>query len=397
MFLNKIFHFVKGYVIIRVSGNRIERFLYICAKQGIKLFHLGKRTEQGVAVCIGISDFFRIRKIRRKTNTKIRILKKYGLPFYIKKLKRRYALLSGLVLLILLVFVSSNFIWSVEICENSDDEVVLAVSEAVKKAGIFIGAFKPSLMDGNDIKNVIINNTDNIVWAWVYIKGSKAVVEYKVGVLPPKMVDKSIPCDIVAIRDGLIVSITEKNGVGQVLEKSTVKKGDILIAGTKQMPDSSYKTVHAIGEVRAYTEHRASKEYKLYKKEAKPTGRKKEFITLKLFSKCFDLFLDDLVDFSDYKVTQKLSELKIGEDQYLGVGIYKKTYDEIEYKNIAVSYEDAVESARNELEEEIANNLTPGARLTDKTVEDIMIDDETVKVTVIMQFIEEIGCEVPIR
>lgn len=396
MFLNKIFHFVKGYVIIRVTGFYIERFLYICAKRGIKLFRIGKKNENGVTACISISDFYRVRPVRFKTGTHIRIIKKCGLPFLIKKSKKRSFLIAGLLTAAVVMFVSSQFIWSVEI-QGNNEELSRSVAEAVKKTGVCIGAYKPSLMEGESIKSIILNNTDNIVWTWVYIKGTKAVVEYKEGILPPKVVDKSVPCDIAACRDGLIMSVVEKNGRARVKKNDTVEKGDILIAGTVDMSSGDYKTIHAIGDVYAYTWHEKSGEYKLYDNINIPTGREKKFRTFKLFSKCFDLFFNDNIEYQNYIVSEKLSEMKFGDDNYIGIGVYEKTYKEVETKKISVPYNLAVEKGRNELEEKIAKELICGARLIDKKVTDEPIDDETVKVTVTMEFIEKIGEEIPIQ
>ncbi len=395
MFFNKIFHFVKGYVIIEITGFYIERFLYICAKRGIKLFSIGKRTENGVAACISISDFYRVRPVRFKTGTHIRIIKKCGLPFLIKQFKKRSFLIIGLLLVAIVMFISSNFIWSVEIRGDNDD-LSHSVAAAVRKTGVHIGAYKPSLMEGESMKSIILNNTENLVWAWVYINGTKAVVEYKEGILPPKVVDKSSPCDIVARRDGLIVSIVEKSGRARVMKNDTVEKGDLLIAGTIDMSSGDYKTVHAIGDVYAYTWHEKSGEYKMYEDINTPTGKEKKFRTFKLFSKCFDLFFKDDVNFENYTVSEKLSEIKIGDDNYLGIGMYEKTYSEVTTKRKPISYDIAVEKGRNDLEEKIAKELACGSRLTDKKVFHEQIDNETVKVTVTMEFIEKIGEEIPI-
>ena len=395
MFFNKIFHFVKGYVIIEITGFYIERFLYICAKRGIKLFSIGKRTENGVAACISISDFYRVRPVRFKTGTHIRIIKKCGLPFLIKQFKKRSFLIIGLLLVAIVMFISSNFIWSVEIRGDNDD-LSHSVAAAVRKTGVHIGAYKPSLMEGESMKSIILNNTENLVWAWVYINGTKAVVEYKEGILPPKVVDKSSPCDIVARRDGLIVSIVEKSGRARVMKNDTVEKGDLLIAGTIDMSSGDYKTVHAIGDVYAYTWHEKSGEYKMYEDINTPTGKEKKFRTFKLFSKCFDLFFKDDVNFENYTVSEKLSEIKIGDDNYLGIGMYEKTYSEVTTKRKPISYDIAVEKGRNDLEEKIAKELACGSRLTDKKVFHEQIDNETVKVTVTMEYIKKIGEEIPI-
>ena len=394
MFFNKLFHFVKGYVIINISGFYIERFLYICAKRGIELFGIKQRTADGVVACINIKDFKKIRPVVSKTKVRISILKKYGLPFCLKKAKKRRALILCIFVLSVITYVLSGFIWSVEI--NTDDEnVTPELIEAIELAGIHIGAYKPLLPDGEKIKSIIMNNTENIVWVWVNIKGTKAVVDFKEGIPAPKVVDKKVPCDIVAQRDGIITEIVEKNGESRVVKGDTVTKGDLLIAGTLDMPDGSYKTVHSIGDVKARVWHEKSGEYKLYVENEVNTGSKKEFLTLKLFSKCFDFFFDEDVAFEDYQINEKLSELKVGKDTFLGVGIYKKTYNEIVRQKVMISVDEALKIAQNDLEMQVSKELLPGSSFVDKNIQYEQIDDETIKVTLTMEFIESIGKEVP--
>ena len=322
------------------------------------------------------------------------ILKKYGLPFCFKRAKKRRVLIAGILLLSVLAFISSGFIWSVEI--NSDDEAITKeLLEAIDLAGVHIGAYKPLLPEGEKIKSIIMNNTNNIVWAWVYIKGTKAVVDFKEGIPAPRVVDWSVPCDIVAERDGVITEIIEKNGDARVALGDTVTKGDLLIAGTLDTPDGGYKTVHSIGDVYARVWHEKSGEYKLYVENEIPTGNKKDFVTLKLFSKCFDLYFNENMDFSEYNVSEKLSELKIGKDNFLGVGFYKKTYSEIERKKVPISVDTSLEMAKNDLEMQISKELLPGSCVVDKQIKYEQLDDETIRVTLTMEFIEQIGMEVP--
>lgn len=394
MFFNKLFHFVKGYVIINVSGLNVERFLYMCAKRNVEIFGIGKRIGSGVNICINISDFKKIRPVVRRAKVRICILKKCGLPFFINKAKKRRALIVGMLILSMLCFISSEFIWSIEV--NSEDEnVTNELLEAIDIAGVRIGAYKPMLPDGEKIKSIIMNNTNNIVWAWVNIKGTKACVNFKEGIPAPEVVDWSVPCDIVAMRDGIIKEIVEKNGEARIEVGDTVEKGDLLIAGTLSMPDSSYKTVHSIGDIYARVWHEKSDEYKLYINNDIPTGKKKEFITLKLFSKCFDFFVNENVNFKEYSIDERLSELRLGKDNFLGVGFYKKTYNEIEKEKIKISIEDALKIAQNDLEMQISKELMPGSELQDKKIVYEQIDDETIKVTLTMEFIEQIGKKVP--
>ena len=392
MFFNKIFHFVKGYVIIRISGFGIERFLYICAKRNISLFDIGGRTADGVLVCVSISDFRKIRPAAKKAGVNIRIIKKCGLPFYIGRLKKRYVLVFGFLLFTGLMFASSFFVWSVEIqtpCGGIPNELF----SAIEKAGIHIGAFKPSLCGEDDIKNIILDNTDDIIWVWPYIKRTKVIIEFRPGIRVRKPVNKAIPCDIVARRDGLIMSLTEKNGKAVVKKGDTVLSGDVLIAGMSDSKTDKSMPMHAIGEIKAYTWHEKSRDYSLIKKISTPTGEKKTFYTLKLFSKCINLFKNEEVGYESYTINESRHEISFGDDNYLGIGIYKKEYLQTQDNEVAANYTEIVNNAVRELEAEIAKELLPGSILIDRKITDVKTNDNTVNVTVTMEFIENIGEE----
>lgn len=392
MFLNNVFHFAKGYVIINVSGIGIERFLYICAKRNIVLFNMGVRTDEGVTLCMSISDFKRIKPAVRKSGAQVRIKKRCGLPFFIKRFRKRYVLFFGFVVIAAAMFASSLFIWSVEI--NSPGGAVPAdLPEAIRNSGVYIGAFKPSLPKGDDIKNIILDNTDDIMWVWTYIKGTKAIVEYRNGIPAPKSVKISVPCSIIARRDGLIMSVTEKNGSAAVKKGDTVLKGDVLISGVSRLSENPGLPVHAIGDVKAYTWHEKSREYPLVQTLSEPTGSKKSYYTLKLFSKCINLYTRENIDFESYEIKEEMHELSFGKENYSGIGIYKKTYIQTNESAVPADYNEVVRSAANELEAEIGRELLPGSVLSKRECTHTKTENGTVKVTVSMEFIENIGEE----
>ena len=82
-------------------------------------------------------------------------------------------------------------------------------------------------------------------------------------------------------------------------------------------------------------------------------------------------------------------------DNFLGIGIYKKTYTEVETRKNEISVDEALKIAQNDLEMQISKELLPCSELIDKKIEYECIDDETIKATLTMEFIERIGKEVP--
>jgi similar to stage IV sporulation protein len=396
MFLKNIFQFLKGYVILLLTGHSIERFLNICMRRGLRVWGVEYLADGRVKICLYSEDFKKIRPVAYKTCTRVHIKRKCGLRILIHKYRRRVFFLAGFFIFISLLIVTSRFIWSIDI-EGAGEDRREEIAAAVRLAGVRIGAYKGSLPEGNEIKNIILTNTENITWAWVYLKGTKAVVEVREGILPPPVIDKSAPCDVVAVRDGIISKMTVKKGIAFCDENDVVLSGDLLIGGTLTGEDGRYRLEHALGDVWAATYHRRTAQIKLYRDVRTKTGRKKSYTDLVIFSKNIPLYRQVDVPFEEYSITEKRRELKWGKEGYIGIEAVTNVYEEETVERVPLSMEEALEGAKYELEKEIAGNLLPGSELTDEEMVYTQIDDETVEITLTMQFVEKIGGEAPIE
>ena len=395
MFLNKFFHFLKGYVILIVTGLNVERFLYICARRGIDVWGIERKENLGLSMYV--NDFFKIRPIVKKTHVKVHIKRKMGLPILLKRYKKRHFVFWGCVLFILIIFISSHFVWSVEIigAEKSDEAEIRTVLE---EAGIYVGAFKGKVSSQKEIKNIILNKVDNISWAWVYLKGTKAICEIYEDSIPQMSMEDGEPCNIIAARDGIIKKVIARNGIKTVSEDDAVLAGEILISGSLLDSEGNIGCiVEAMGSVEAYTWHEKKGTYKLYHETKIPTGRKKTFRSFKFFSKQFDLYKNNEYGFENYitKITNK--ELMLLKDLYMGISLKKDEIYEVEIVKEPISYDMAVYEGQCDLEKKIAKELLPGAELLEENVFHSQIDDETVEVCVTMKFVEKIGRKAPIN
>lgn len=395
--LNKFFKFLRGYVIIAIYGSGAERFINICLRRGIQLW--GTRPiDGGVELCIYMRDFFRIRPVVKKSKVTVHIKEKSGLRHFIKMHRSRYMLLVGMVMCIALFAVSTRFIWVVEIngVEQSDIESIISTLD---RLGVKSGARKSRLPEGFDIKSEIINNTDNVAWAWVYIEGAKARVEIYEKTLPPTLIDRSAPCDIVAACDGVIGYIVVKNGEETVKAGDAVSAGDVIVSGKvaayKEGKPEEYIYVHSMAQVQAYTSHTRSGDYKLYYESRIPTGKSKTHFSIELFGKLFHMPAGK-IKYGDYSVTKKRRELCIPFFGYTGIAVSSEKYIEESVNKEQLSMETALEFAKNDLEEKIAKELTLGSQLRDEQIEYIKKDNETINVTLKMDFIENIAVEQPL-
>lgn len=388
MFLIKIFHFLKGYVILSVSGHNNEEFLDAALKRGITPIRISD-SGSDMLLWLTLSDFFALKSVT--PTVRVHIEKKCGAVFLLKRLKKRKVFAAGMAVFLLMLAAGSQFIWEIsyEGTESCDME---QLESAVRLAGIYEGMPKCRLKSGYEMKNIILNNTDNICWAWVYIKGTRAVVTVREDVIAPQVFEPDTPCDIIAMRSGIIKRVTATHGRAVVCENQAVAPGDTIISGTYAFENEPGYQVHAAGVAEAYTEHTRSGVYKQLYCYKKYTGKKRRFATLRFFKWELPLYINGRVKLDEYDSTHAEHDLKIRE-HYTGIGISIDTMCEYVVEKEPISYDTAVEMAKNELEKQIAGELLRGAQLTDSRVDAEKIDEGTVRVTVTMSFIEEIGTE----
>lgn len=392
MFLIKIFHFFKGYVILSVTGNNKEKLITNASKKGIKLTEID-RLEDEITVKARLSDLDSILEFK---DAEIEIKKRCGLPVLMSKICQKKGFLIGLLIFLFVTVIGSQFIW--EIDYDADKDVDLGqVARALEISGLKVGTPKFKLKKPEEIKNIILNNTNDICWCWVYIKGTKATVRLRKNVFPPEMFDENVPCDIIAMRNGIIKRVITKKGRSLVTENQAVAAGETIISGTFDFADASGYQVHSRGTVEAYTTHTKTGIYKQYYCYKTYTGRIQRFLTLKLYKWRIPLYIKSRERFKTYDSIERDFDAKIGKNTYIGVGIRIKELREYETEKEPISYETAVAFAEKELERDIAFELIKPSQLISKSCDAEKIDEQTVRVTVTMNFIEEIGTEKRIK
>ena len=393
----KFFKFLYGYVIIKVYGKGAERFINICLRRNIDVWNI-KPFDDGIEMCIYIKDFFHIRQVRKKSNVKIKISQRRGIKHLMRLYRKRYLFLIGFALCIIFFAVSAQFIWVVEIngVENSDINGIISTLDSI---GIKSGALKAKLPDGMESKAAIINNNNHIAWAWVYIEGAKARVEIYEQIIPPNILDKDTPCDIVAACDGIINHMVVKNGEEVLNDGDAVKTGDVIVSGKvatyKEGYPEEYIYVHSMADIMAYTTHSKNGDYKLYYESRVLTGKNRYMVSLEVFGKMFSLPLGKM-NFEEYDVNETRYEICIPFFGYTGIAFDAVKYTEVNVNKEPISIETAVEFAKNDLEEKISNELLYGSTLTDEKVEYEKIDNETINVKLEMDFIQNIATSQPI-
>ena len=249
--LERLVRYIRGYLMIHVTGSFAERFLNGCSHHKIRLWNL-KPVPGGYEMNITISGFRKLKPIIRKTGIKVVIIKRSGLPFLLFRYRKRRLFLSGIFLCILLVLLLSRHVWSIEFVGNqtyTDDTLLKFLSAIDVSSGM-----PKSRVDCAKIAADIRKEYQDIVWVSASVEGTKLKIRLKENEDYYKEETKTEdpPTDIVADLDGTITQIVPREGVVLAEEGMEVRKGDILVSGQvpvlndqKEVVDYQYRNADA--------------------------------------------------------------------------------------------------------------------------------------------------------
>lgn len=249
MYIRILLDMILGFVNIEIEGYFVERFINICISKKILLWNI-KRDKSTIAhMNIGVKDFRKAIKIAKETKCRIRINKKIGVPFILHKYRKRKIFLYILVLMCILVFVLSNFVWNIQIEGNNNitrEEIVSNLEEE----GLKIGVLKNKI-DTKKIISAIRLKRNDLAWVGIEIKGTNAIVKIVEADKKPDIIDEEDFCNIVATKPGIVVKVNAINGTPLVKEGDTIKEGSTLIGGWLEGKYTGIRYVHANGSVKA--------------------------------------------------------------------------------------------------------------------------------------------------
>lgn len=229
-----IIRYLRGYVKIRVWGYSPERFMNLCSNRGIVLWGLAGYGGY-YTMYLSLSDFFAIRDIVRKTKTKVAVLERRGLPFFMRDAKKRKMFFAGFFFCLAFLICMSRFIWSIEFSGNqmvTDDELY----DFLKLQGVNYGV-KKSVINLEELESAIREEFFQVTWTSAKLDGCKVIVQIKENDLPTEeervesIAKFTDGAELVASKPGVVVSILTRSGVPRVKKGDAVEKGSLLVSG----------------------------------------------------------------------------------------------------------------------------------------------------------------------
>jgi similar to stage IV sporulation protein len=404
--IKKLWAYLYGYLTIVVKGVHPERFINMAIARGIQLWDLSWDSTDTLTVKIYAQSFRTLRHVARQSRCRVRICRKSGFPFLIKRFRRRRMLLIGAIVFVLALYFLSSLIWTVDV-SGTRKLSSAQVKELVAAEGLKPGNFCFQL-DRDQIENQLLRQLPEVSFVEVNIQPRAKV----------KVVEKKTPapsqgpCHIVAKKEGVIDSILVLEGQGMVKEGDLVKKGQVLISGAiypplpepdpaKPEPQLSDQKpvsfVNAQGVVYGKYWYRFYGEALLDEVVKEKTGRQVRRYSIIMGGKELIIKGPEEIPYKYYE-SQTKSKILRWRNQTLPVEFVTIEAEEVRHVSLKRSYEEAVEVAAERAREKERKEILEGAVLVrrhSKVIGDK--DDNPVRVVLTVETKEDFGVSQGIR
>lgn len=371
--MNNFKKYKKGNITMEIQSLIPEKFINLLWRNGIIVKNIKKINITTVVLEVKLSDYSEISKVAKQTDTRIKIIGRQGLSFFLMKIRTRSALLFGVVLFGGIIYYLSTFVWNIEI--NTEHYISpYELRNQIKGFGVIPGLRKKNI-DVYDIENKITRSNDEIMWVKARIEGVKLKVDVIERQSPPIIISNQTPCNLIANKDGIVVRVFTAEGTAVVKNGDMIQKGDLLVKG-EQGKEGSVYPVHAEGEVIAKTFYEEIKEVPLYNKSKIKTGNSISNLYIKFGNKKIYL-KNNLIPYSNYdKIENK--------DKFIN----KEIYYEVKEKNMPVD----VTKVTEQIYSNILRNLDKNVKIVDK-IQDVKKEKDKYLIKVLVVAEENIALE----
>lgn len=249
--MSRIDRKVRGTVRFELCGACPESVLNACAMQALELMDLESIDACTLRVTVFENRAEEFQALSRRCMCETEKLSQSGGSKSRRLVKRRMLLLIFALLTAGLLFLSSLFIWDIQVvgCQKLTQAQVL---RALSGCGVEQGSFRFGL-NSDLVRSRILVELPEIAWMTVNVRGSRATVLILEREEKPEIYEEADAADIVAAKTGVIAKMSVLSGKPQVTPGQAVVEGELLVSGTMDSITALPRQVRAAGSVTAET------------------------------------------------------------------------------------------------------------------------------------------------
>lgn len=364
----RIFHFIFGRLFFRISGQHVERFLNLCAKNQVVLWDL-KPDQDGYSFYIRKNAYEELKNLASKTNVQIKLDGTYGLPFFLREHRKRKAFFFSAAMALMVIFLLSQFVWEITVSGSevySESDILKYVTTNFYRPGTW-----KHKVDCDLLEEHLREDYDEIAWVSCSLTGTRLHVEIKETLDRETKQNPSSPCDIVANKSGTVTALSVKSGTPLVSVGDKVKKGNTLISGLIYYYSDDFQVtetdqIQADGEITMKTEETYKETIPAGYYEKEFGKEKKRLKSIYIGPWEWNLPFQEEGDHVD--VIEKKHPLRIGKSLYFPAGIYMRTYRSYHAVKKMYSEAQAEKKLSDRLEKYIKKKEEKGIKILRKEI-----------------------------
>ncbi len=242
--------YITGSVLVECEGGYPEKFINAAANANLPLWDV--RVVGASLWCRAPAVAYRLlRPAARASGVRMRVRKRYGLPFAMRRHHFRAGVPVGLLLFALCLSALSSRVWVVTVTGNhtvSENEIRAALTPlGVHEGADFNRVSLP------DVQLTALQQLPQLSWLTVNQSGSIATVEVREHT-PVEPLEETTPANLVAVCDGIVLHVNTTAGQAVVKAGDAVSRGTLLISGVMESKVGP-QLKRAAGSVVARTSH----------------------------------------------------------------------------------------------------------------------------------------------
>ncbi len=241
---------ISGTLIVEFTSAVPEKTLDALTQARIPLSHVVQKSELTYQMLIHRKDYPQLLGILRRQGNHVQIIRKRGLFWNLKAFAGHRILMATFLILILSSFYLPSRIFFVAVEGNGSipDRLILSAAE---DCGIRFGASR-KLVRSEKVKNALLSAIPQLQWAGINTSGCSAIISVRERIAEGQTEPTNIVSNLIADRDGYVLSSTITSGTAHFLPGDTVTKGQLLISGYTDC-GLCIRATRAKGEILAQT------------------------------------------------------------------------------------------------------------------------------------------------
>ena len=379
---------ISGRVRVELRCRYSERAVNICARHHIEFRDLTRTPEGNACLTVSIPGYMKLREVARDTGAfTVGIVLRRGAPFFLWRLRKRYALFLGLALCAVLTGLSTLYVWQIDVTGN-ETVPTSKILAALRNNGVDIGTCVLDIAE-SPIANKMLLDVPELSFITLNSHGSRIDVVVREKVLRPELYDPDARVGVFAKKPGIITEITALEGWSLREPGDAGDTGDELISS--YVPVGQGYNTHASGEVWARTWYELTLKMPLETAKKEYTGRTKTRTAVILGGKRINLYFMGGNPYTSCDKITTYKRLTLPGGGVLPVTIVRERYEEYESAASAFTREEAEKLLSAHLLETVEREIGDGYVADFDLSSDV--SDGVISVTLTAECVEQIGQE----